>query len=163
MPKRLLFSSTDKKNCVWNFLLEILRFQNCVGKFREVTDMRWTRKFRIDVMLMNLFFMTNLCWLFTKSYFLSSDNLEKLPTDFAMIFIKTFQIRSYVSNNFSWLIFLNKIKGCKDVEYFWNKVFYVNFFLVHHKILDHFLNGAFIGSLFLVNEFIEDVRQKLTA
>ena len=80
-----------------------------------------------------------------------------------MILIKAFQIRSNVCNNLCWLIFLDKVDGRQNVKNFRNKVLDIDFFLIHHKVLDHFFDWDFVGGLLLVDELVENVGKKLSS
>jgi hypothetical protein len=79
-----------------------------------------------------------------------------------MILIKTLEVRPNVCNNLCRLIFFNKVQGGQNIENFGNKVLYIDFFLIHDKIFNHFFNRTFVGSLLLINEFVENVSQKLS-
>lgn len=79
-----------------------------------------------------------------------------------MILIKTLEVRPNVCDNLCGLIFFNKVQSRQNIENFRNEVLYIDLFLVHDKIFNHFFNRTFVGSLLLINEFVENVSQKLS-
>ncbi len=84
--------------------------------------MNWNWQWEIVTLFDNGLRVDFIC-LFADGELLSLDDLEKLPANFAIIFIITFEIGSNVGDNLSSLIFLDQSDEAQNVEYFGNKIF----------------------------------------
>ena len=142
-----LISSNEKYSVVYVFLPSTAS-ENSITQFREIAHVHWCRS--ILVLFFNLLF--SFLIFFTNNLLLSFDKFQHLPSYFLSIFVKTFKIRPYISNNFSCFIFFNESYDCKDIKNLRNEIFQIQIFLLIHERLYNLFNAGLGHHIFLINE-----------